>query len=82
MVPAAAEAGVGRCDRALTSAPAATSARMIGLDPAQLPYLKDAGRFLGHLDAHRIELRGEAFARFATQFDVIDRFKSIRLSPS
>ncbi len=39
------------------------------------PYLKEAGRFLGHLDARHIDLRGEAFARFATQFDVIDRFK-------
>ena len=29
----------------------ATSARMIGLDPTQLPYLREAGRFLGHLDA-------------------------------
>jgi uncharacterized protein (DUF362 family) len=60
----------------------ATSARMIGLDPTQLPYLRDAGRFLGHVDARHIELRGETFARFATQFDVIDRFRSIRLEPS
>ena len=57
----------------------ATSARMIGLDPAQLPYLKDAGRFLGNLDARQIDVRGETFARFATEFDVLDRFKPIRL---
>jgi uncharacterized protein (DUF362 family) len=60
----------------------ATCARIVGLDPAQLPYLKDAGMFLGHLDRQHIELRGEPFARFATQFDVIDRFKSIQLARS
>ena len=60
----------------------ATSARMIGLDPAQLQYLRDAGRFLGHVDARHIELRGETFARFASQFDVLDRFASIRLNRS
>jgi uncharacterized protein (DUF362 family) len=54
----------------------ATSARIIGLDPSQLPYLSDAGRFLGHIDSRRIDLRGESFARFATRFDVIERFKS------
>jgi uncharacterized protein (DUF362 family) len=57
----------------------ATSARMIGLDPAQLAYLSDAGRFLGHLDARQIDLRGESFTRFATEFDVVERFKGIRL---
>jgi hypothetical protein len=60
----------------------ATSARMIGLDPAQLPYLRDAGGFLGHLDSRRIDLRGETFARFASEFDVLDRFKTIRLHRS
>jgi uncharacterized protein (DUF362 family) len=60
----------------------ATSARMIGLDPTQLAYLRDAGRFLGHLDSRHIDLRGDTFARFATQFDVLDRFKSIRLNHS
>jgi uncharacterized protein (DUF362 family) len=58
----------------------ATCARMIGLDPAQIPYLRDAGLFLGHVDPRRIDLRGETFARFATQFDVLDRFKAIRLN--
>ena len=60
----------------------ATSARMIGLDPAQLQYLRDAGGFLGHLDSRRIDLRGETFARFASEFDVLDRFKAIRLRRS
>jgi uncharacterized protein (DUF362 family) len=60
----------------------ATCARMIGLDPTQVPYLRDSGHFLGHVDVHHIELRGESLERFATEFDVLDRFKSIRLHRS
>ena len=58
----------------------ATAARVIGLDPARLAYLAEAGRFLGNLDERRIEQRGEPVARFATTFDVVDAFKSARLS--
>jgi uncharacterized protein (DUF362 family) len=57
----------------------ATCARMIGLDPARLTYLEGAARFLGNLDARRIEHRGEPLSRYATTFDVLDSFKSIRL---
>jgi uncharacterized protein (DUF362 family) len=60
----------------------ATCARLIGLDPTRLPYLREAGRFLGHVDPRRIELRGENFTRFATEFDVVDHFKSIRITRS
>jgi uncharacterized protein (DUF362 family) len=60
----------------------ATCARMIGLDPIQIPYLREAGRFLGHVEPRRLELRGETLERFATEFDVLDRFKSIRLRQS
>jgi uncharacterized protein (DUF362 family) len=60
----------------------ATSARMIGIDPTRLEYLSEAGRFLGNLDPRRIELRGEALARFATEFDLVDHLKSIRLRRS
>jgi uncharacterized protein (DUF362 family) len=60
----------------------ATSARMIGLEPTGLPYLKEAGTFLGNVDARRIELRGETLARFATEFAVLDPFQSIRLHRS
>ena len=44
--------------------------------------VSEAGRFLGHADPRHIELRGETFARFATQFDVVDHFKPIRLNRS
>lgn len=57
----------------------ATCARVIGLDPARMPYLAEAGRFLGNLDNGRIQQRGEAISRFATTFDVVDEFKKIRL---
>jgi uncharacterized protein (DUF362 family) len=60
----------------------ATSARMIGVDPGRLDYLSDAGRFLGNLDPRRIELRGEALARFATEFDLVNHLKTIRLPRS
>jgi uncharacterized protein (DUF362 family) len=58
----------------------ATAARVIGLDPARLPYLAEGGRFLGNLDERRIEQRAEPVSRFATTFDVVDAFKSARLS--
>ncbi|MCA1563036.1 MAG: DUF362 domain-containing protein [Acidobacteria bacterium] len=57
----------------------ATCARIIGLDPARMPYLAEAGRFLGNLDNSRIQQRGEPITRFATTFDVVDAFKKIRL---
>jgi uncharacterized protein (DUF362 family) len=60
----------------------ATAARVIGLDPVRLPYLAEAGRFLGNLDTSRIEQRGETVARFATTFDIVDDFKGARLSQS
>jgi uncharacterized protein (DUF362 family) len=57
----------------------ATCARMIGLDPLQMPYLRDASLFLGNLNERRIEQRGEPLSRFATRFDVIDSMKKLRL---
>jgi uncharacterized protein (DUF362 family) len=58
----------------------ATCARVIGLDPAKIEYLKPAARFLGLIDASRIEQRGEPPARYATQFDVVPALESLRLS--
>ena len=60
----------------------ATAARVIGLDPARLPYLAEAGRFLGNLESARIEQRGERVSRYACTFDVVDAFKGARLSQS
>ena len=57
----------------------ATCSRVMNLDPRLIPYLKEADRFLGNIDEARINHRGEPIERFATTFEVIDEFKSIRL---
>lgn len=57
----------------------ATCSRIIGLDPARIPYLSVGARYLGNMDESKIVHRGEAPSRYATTFDVIDTFKSIRL---
>lgn len=57
----------------------ATCSRIVGLNPAKLPYLREAGRFLGNLADDRIDQRGERPARFAAVFDVVDHFKPFRL---
>ena len=58
----------------------ASAARVIGLDPARLGYLKEAGRFLGNVDERRIDQLGEPLSRYATRFDVIERFEAARLT--
>ena len=57
----------------------ATCSRVMNLNPALIPYLKEADRFLGNIDEARINHRGDPIERFATTFEVIDAFKSIRL---
>ncbi len=57
----------------------ATCARIIGLDPLKIGYLRAAGDFLGLLDAARIEQRGEAPSRYATRFDMIPDLQHLRL---
>jgi uncharacterized protein (DUF362 family) len=37
----------------------AVGASLMGLDPEQIPYIAEAGRFLGQVDRSRIEQRGE-----------------------
>jgi uncharacterized protein (DUF362 family) len=58
----------------------ATCARIIGLDPGKMPHIREAGRFLGNMEVRRIQHRGEQPSKYATTFDVIDSFKSIRLT--
>jgi uncharacterized protein (DUF362 family) len=57
----------------------ATCCRAMGLDPGRLRYLEEAGQYLGNIQVERIQQRGEPLARFASTFDVIDSFKSLRL---
>jgi uncharacterized protein (DUF362 family) len=57
----------------------ATCARVMGLNPAQIPYLRTAGDFLGNLDDARIVQRGESVSRYEAPFDVVEAFKNIRI---
>jgi hypothetical protein len=56
----------------------ATCARIIGLDPVKMPYLKVASRFLGNIDERKIDQRGENPARYRTQFEVIESIRRFR----
>jgi uncharacterized protein (DUF362 family) len=58
----------------------ATCARVIGLDPEKIDYLRAASRFLGVTDSGRIDHRGESPRRYATQFDIVDALKPLRLT--
>jgi uncharacterized protein (DUF362 family) len=58
----------------------ATCARVIGLDPGKIEYLKPAAQFLGVIDSSRIEHRGELPDRYATRFDVVPALEHLRLS--
>jgi uncharacterized protein (DUF362 family) len=55
----------------------ATCARLIGIEPARLGYLRAAGRFLGNTGLERIEQRGEPLERVATRFGLIDRWQRL-----
>jgi uncharacterized protein (DUF362 family) len=56
----------------------ATCARVIGLNPARIDYLKAASRHLGVMDAERIDQRGERPQRYATRFDVVPALEHLR----
>jgi uncharacterized protein (DUF362 family) len=58
----------------------ATLARIIGLNPAKLGYLIGGGAFLGNLEPDKIVQIGEPMSRYATTFDVHDRFLPARLN--
>ena len=49
----------------------ATCARIIGLEPQKMAYLREAGRFLGHIADDRIDQRGEPPSRYRTRFDLV-----------
>jgi len=57
----------------------ATCARVIGIDPAKLPYLRTAGEFLGQFAADQIDQRGESPARYRGDFDLIPTRQHLRL---
>jgi uncharacterized protein (DUF362 family) len=58
----------------------ATCARLIGFQPEKLRYLAWAGGFLGNIEEHHIEHRGENLPRYQTRFDVLPNFKELQLA--
>jgi uncharacterized protein (DUF362 family) len=58
----------------------ATCARVIGLDPDKMPYLKEASAFLGVSDERRIVHRGESPSRYATRFELVHTLEHLRPS--
>jgi len=56
----------------------ATCARLIGVDPEKVSYLSTASAFLGHLDADRIDQRGESVARYQSDFAMPELFKGVK----
>jgi uncharacterized protein (DUF362 family) len=57
----------------------ATCARIMGIDPEKMDYLRMAAD-LGHVHTGRIEQRGETVASVQTNFTLIDEYKYLRLA--
>ena len=56
----------------------ATAARLMGIDPERVAYLKEAGKFLGQVHLEEIEQRGEDPEQDEIQFELIDEFRGLR----
>lgn len=56
----------------------ATCARLMGLDPAKIPYIAAAGKFLGRTNLHQVEQRGESVLSSAKPFKVLPQFEHMR----
>lgn len=56
----------------------ATCARVMGIDPAKIPYLKMAADWLGPIAERRIAQRGEPIAAMRTDFKLLDFIPSQR----
>ena len=57
----------------------ATAARLMTLDPGKIPYLVEAGRFLGNIAPEHILSLGEELAACRQDFHVIDRFQHLKV---
>jgi len=55
----------------------ATSARVMGLDPARIDYLAKAATLLGHMQAEKIRQLGESVASVRTPFAVLPTFQKL-----
>jgi len=59
----------------------ATCARIMGLAPERIDYLKRAALMLGHLQEDKIEQLGEAILSARTPFEILPAFRQLRASP-
>lgn len=57
----------------------ATCCRIMGIDPEKVDYLRMAAN-LGHVQAGRIEQRGETVASVRTNFQLIEEYQQLRLA--
>ena len=55
----------------------ATCCRVMGLLPAKVKYLVQAGSLLGHIQKEKIEQLGESITSVRTPFSVLDNFKHL-----
>ena len=56
----------------------ATGCRIMGIDPLKVEYLRLAAD-IGHIDANRVEQRGEPVAKVRTDFRLVESFEYLRL---
>jgi uncharacterized protein (DUF362 family) len=56
----------------------ATAARLMTIDPRQVGYLAEAGRFLGHLAEERIDQIGEPLDGLRQDFRVLPSFAGLK----
>jgi uncharacterized protein (DUF362 family) len=56
----------------------ATAARLMGIEPARIWYIAQAGRFLGNMGDDRIDQRGEDLTRYAQEYQLIDAMRNLK----
>lgn len=57
----------------------ATAARLMHIDPRKIPYLQQAGQFLGNMEQEHIAQVGERFEAFQQDFRVIPSFQHLKV---
>jgi uncharacterized protein (DUF362 family) len=57
----------------------ATCARLMGLEPGRMEYLRKAGEFLGNVDEERIEQVGEVVSSYRQDYRVLQQFEALKI---
>ncbi len=57
----------------------ATTARLMGIDPERVDYLREAGRFLGQVHLEDIDQRGEDPEADEVPFELVEEFDGLRV---